>query len=105
MQQERAARSKQTVCQRKYLLKKSILAAHLQQTVREKYAAGVCCKVAANCVPEKKKIAYEKYTCCALAANCAREVCGKSVPEVCRKQCAGELICIPKAYLRHTCCN
>jgi hypothetical protein len=52
MQQECTARLQQTVCQRKNLHTKSILAAHLQ--VCEKYAAGGCRKVAANCVPEKK---------------------------------------------------
>jgi hypothetical protein len=97
MQQECAARLQQTVCQRKKLHTKSKLAAHLK--VCEKYAIGVCSKVAANCVPEKKK-SYEKYTCCTLAANCVAEVCGKIVPEVFRKQCAREKICI---YEKHTC--
>jgi hypothetical protein len=53
MQQEFAARLQQIVCQKKNLHTKNILAAHLPQTVREKYAAGACCKVEANCVPEK----------------------------------------------------
>ena len=57
-------------------------AAKLQQTVCQKYAAGVCRNVAANCAPE---------------------VCSKSVRQGCSKLCARKLICIRKVYLRHTC--
>jgi hypothetical protein len=61
MQQECAARLQQSVCQRKKMHTKSILAAHLQQTVLQMYAARVCQKCGGNSVPEKK-FAYEKYT-------------------------------------------
>jgi hypothetical protein len=71
MQQEFAARLQQTICQKKHLHAKIILAAHLPQIVREKYAAGVCCKVAKNCVSEKKKCirkVYLLHTCSKLCA-------------------------------------
>jgi hypothetical protein len=86
MQQECAAMLRQNMCQKKNLHTKSILAAHLPQIVRKKYAAGVCRKVAANCVPEKK-IAYESI----LAAHL--HVCEKYAAGVCRKVAAN---CVPE---------
>jgi hypothetical protein len=61
MQKECAAKLRQNMCQKKNVHTKSILAAHLPQIVHivKKYAAGVCRKVAANCVPQKK-FAYKK---------------------------------------------
>jgi hypothetical protein len=84
MQKECAAKLRQNMCQKKNLQTKSILAAHLPQIVHKKYAAGVCRKVAANCVPEKKlhtksKLAahlQQKY-----AARLYQKCSGNSVPE------------------------
>jgi hypothetical protein len=85
MQQECAAKLKQTVCQRKNLHRKSLLTAHLSQTVPEvcsksvpqtvcqKYAASLCHKCARNSVQEKnlhKKVySQQVFTCSTTAAN------------------------------------
>jgi hypothetical protein len=66
----------QTVPEKK-LLMKSTLVAHLQQTVRQKYAARLYQKCSGNSVAAEKKFAYEKYTCGNLAATSCSTLAAK----------------------------